>query len=299
MTKNNLFAQARLKLRWADIHIEQIQLHLAAYLKEDFCEIRVDDDPGGDQILRVVSIKAIPAHIAFHVGDAVHNMRCALDYAVSELLWQKDTRTTFPMGERREELIDAFRTEQPVRCGKTMRKGRCAAIEAAIPGMGAFVIDHIRPYKGGHSLLWSLGKLDARDKHRLLLPVVEVQQIRDVNVVDNSNLRGSFTVNMVGSAGIANVLVTDAGGLKIESYGKPTAEVFLDEVGVVEHQALVPTLLQMSQAVSETLDSVGEFALSAGWKTPTDLAFATTGDYSLAGHGAGSAGVATGPSKRP
>lgn len=267
---NAPFFQARLKHIWANQHISQLQARWEAFLKTDFCRLVVEDNAdSGSQMLRIVSVDPLPAEMVLTLGDAVHNLRCSLDYVVNELLGWKDTRLTFPMGEEREELVDSFRTQPETVGGKTKGKGRNAAIEMAVNGIGTFIVDEIRPYKSDDGFLWPLGKLDGRDKHRLLIPVLVPQTIRGINVVDKNDNRMINCIARVSAGGVGNIAQFGAGGLKIESYGKPTAEIFLNEPGVVESERMFPTLVQMSQAVAQTIGRIEEFALSSGWVRPS------------------------------
>nr|WP_315053043.1 hypothetical protein [uncultured Brevundimonas sp.] len=256
------FQQARLKLVWADHHIGQLQAIWDAYCKTDFCKVVIQDHPEGGQEIRIVSVDPLPAEMVLTLGDAVHNLRSVLDYVVSEVLHWKDTRLTFPMGETREELVSAFsveRGEPCAGCGRGSRKGRYAAVETAIPGIAAFIIDEIRPYKAADGLLWPLNKLDVRDKHRLLIPVLVPQTITLFNVRDkNNNSIGRATVS-IGPGGSQGLMRSDAGGIKVERYGEPTAEIFLNEPGIIEGQPLFPTLLNMSKAVAQTVTRFEEF----------------------------------------
>jgi hypothetical protein len=262
----DVFGQARLKLIWANEHINQLNALWQDFLETDFCELRVEDHPEGGQTLKIVSLNPLPAELILVLGDAVHNLRCALDYTVSELLGWKDTRLTFPMGEDREELVSSFRTEPEIIDGKARGKGRNAAIEVAVPGIGEFIVNEIRPYKAGDGFLWPLGKLDGRDKHRLLIPVLVPQSITGINAVDKNNNRLNNCSGTIDPGGTLNMVLFGSGGVKIEGYGKPTAEIFFNEIGIVEGQAVFPTLVNMSQAVAETINRIQEFATSVGWK---------------------------------
>lgn len=261
------FQQARLKHEWANHHISLLQSAWQQFLETDFCTLALESDAKGTgQVIRIKSISPVPTEFELYIGDAVHNLRCALDYTVSEILGWKDTRLTFPMGETREELVNSFRTEPEVVDGKTKGKGRNAAIEVAINGIGAFIVDEIKPYKASGGLLWPLGKLDGRDKHRLLIPTLVPQTIGGINAIDandNQVIGGSATV---GPGGVSNFVGFGAGGVKILSYGKPTAEIFLNETGIIEGRPILPTLIQMSRAVTETIDRIEEFATSSGWR---------------------------------
>lgn len=260
------FYQARLKHIWANQHINKLNAIWQAFLKTDFCQLRLENEADGGQSLKVVSVSPLPAELVLCLGDGIHNLRSVLDYTISEILGWKNTRLTFPMGEEREELVNSFRTEPETVNGRTIGKGRNAAIESAIPGIGKFIVDEIRPYKAANSFLWPLNKLDGRDKHMLLIPVLVPQSITGINAIDKNNNRVTDMTGTVGPGGTVNMVLFGAGGVKIESYGKPTAEIFFNEIGVIERQPVFPTLVQLSQAVSQTVDRIAEFAIEAGWQ---------------------------------
>lgn len=178
------FHQARLKHEWADQHINRLHAIWKAFLKPDFCQLRIEDHPDGGQSLRVISVNSLPAKLLLSLGDVIHNLRAALDYVVSEILGWKDTRLTFPMGEEREGLAASFRAEPEIVDGKAKGKGRSAALELAAAGIGKFIVGEIRPCKSANNLLWVLNKLDSRDKHRLLIRVLIPQSIHGINAVD-------------------------------------------------------------------------------------------------------------------
>jgi hypothetical protein len=270
---NTNFFQARLKLFWADQHVRKAYGIWQAFLQTDFCEIGIEDQFEGEkkigECLIVRSVVPLPAELILTIGDAVHNMRAALDYTVSEILHWKDTRITFPMGETRDELVTSFRTEPEIVGSKTRKKGRNAAVELAIRGIGEYIVEKIRPYKGGHPTLWALGKLDNTDKHRLLIPVLVPQTISDVDTIDDNNNRMSGCSVTVGPGGICRALmVSGISGFKIQRYGKPTAEIFFNEIGIIEGQPAFPALSAMLRGVNETISGIDEFVTTAGWNKP-------------------------------
>jgi hypothetical protein len=264
------FVQARLKHKWAHKHIHELQVRWDRFLQTDFCRVEIKDNADGSQSLQLVTVKNAPVELAMVLGDAIHSFRCALDHTISEILGWKDTRLTFPMGEDREELVSSFRTEPEVVGNRTLKKGRNAAIELAVPGIGKFIVDEIAPYKAANGFLWPLNKLDGTDKHRLITPVVVPQTIEGVSAVDKNNNRvQSMTATLDGS-GRFGLCHFGQGGVKIESYGKATAEIFFDEPGVIQGQPVFPTLIQISEAVAQTIDRIEEFVLSAGWVCPSE-----------------------------
>jgi hypothetical protein len=116
-------------------------------------------------------------------------------------------------------------------------------------------------------VLWPLGKLDGRDKHMFVIPVVIPKTLSDVQAVDDNNnvYNMTGTVNPGGKVTMFN-FVGGMPGLKIKDYGKPTAEIFFNEVGIIQGQPVLPTLVQMAQVVRETLDRLSDYVIAAGWK---------------------------------
>jgi hypothetical protein len=262
------FYQARLKHMWANKHINETHAHWQRFLETDFCKVVVEDDANRGQTLRIVSVANVAAELVLNLGDAIHNMRCALDYVIAETLGWKDTRITFPMDKTREELIASFRTNPETVGQRVMKKGRNAPVEEAVPGIGDFIVNEICPYDTPDGFLWALGKLDARDKHRLLVPVVVPQTIPGINAVDANENRMINCVGTVSAHGVVNFMRFGAGGVKIEGHGKPTAEILINEVGIFENKRLFPSLAKFSQITLETINRFDEFLISVGWVRP-------------------------------
>lgn len=256
------FIEARLKHDRAQKHISELKSIWNSFIQTDFAEVRVEPHPEGGELIRVVSRKSIPGEFQLVLGDAIHALRSSLDYVASEITGRGDTRITFPMGETREELSSAFSTvpgDPCPKCSRGGKRGRYAAIEEAIPGFGKFIVDEIKPYKGPDGYIWILNKLDVRDKHRLLIAAYDIQTVHGINAIDNGNNSYFSMTGAVDSRGAVNLVHSVQGGFKIKNYGKASAEVFLNEVGVINRQPLFPALLNMSQAVSETIDAVERF----------------------------------------
>lgn len=262
------FLQARAKHLWGQVRIRELENLWRGFLDSDFCDLRVETDPFGGQIVRMNFIKAAPFEIPLILGDAIHNLRSALDYVVSELLGWKDTRLTFPAGETFEELLDSFRTQPEVRNGRTVKKGRNAALEVAFPGLGRFILDELEPFKSGKKSLWVLNKLDGRDKHRLLAPLIVPRTISDIEVLFGEGSRisiGSYTTD---SDGIAALGIGGLPNVRISKFGKATAEMIFHEPGIIENQPVLPTLAKFSQDVADAIEFFTQFVIMIGWTSP-------------------------------
>lgn len=218
MATSSVFVHAAVKLMWAKLHLNDLDAFWQRFLETDFCQIVAEhNDEGGEQC-RVVTTP-LPANVALYVGDIVHNTKSALDYTVNQILGYSHKRADFPFSETRDSLRDSFRTEPVVIDGKTKKAGANAALERAVPGIGAFITDRIGAHAG--CPLWALNRLDNRDKHRLIVIAYSANSICDIKTIDNYGF--SFQVGKVSviDGNAVGLWQTNyRNGMKIVSQGK-------------------------------------------------------------------------------
>ena len=110
----------------------------------------------------------MPTELSAIIGDAIHNLRAALDLLACELVrlnGGSDEDVYFPFA------ADAIAFE---------RKLKKSHIDRAGPA----VVEHmkgLRAYKGGNVPLRALHDLDIADKHQMLLPVAEYANFGDAS----------------------------------------------------------------------------------------------------------------------
>jgi hypothetical protein len=155
-TADERLIRVRAKIERAKDHTRDIEGALHAFRNTDPYGFRTEDDPQtGDKIYRIHIRSDTPLGFSLIVGDAIHNLRSALDH----LAWQlvevngktPSKGTYFPISE----TLTKYKSS----------KG------AKIQGMSAGaknLLDSIKPYQGGNDDLWILNELDNFDKHRLL-----------------------------------------------------------------------------------------------------------------------------------
>ena len=240
------FHDARLKLEWAEQHVARLKALWEDYLKSGFCQLEIVK-AGDDNLLRIKSLRILPHQLVLTLGDALHNLRCPLDYAISEILEQKDNRLTFPMDKDKGRLSDSFGPG-----------GRNSELEKKVPGIGKFIVDELKPYKGGDQFLWPLTKLDSHDKHKLLIPIVSPQTVSGLTVVDANQNSMSGATSHFFSGGIINLLASDA-ALEIKDPGKVSAKMCIALADVVDNKEAFFWLGQASKRISEALEDLGEF----------------------------------------
>lgn len=101
--------------------------------------------------------KALPEDLSAAIGDAVHNIRSALDLMASELVRAatgSDKGVYFPFAPSRTAL------ETQIKEKKFDRAGTDASV----------LLRRYAPYRGGNSVLRAIHDLDIIDKHKSLLP---------------------------------------------------------------------------------------------------------------------------------
>jgi hypothetical protein len=257
------FGQARIKVDRANEHINQFREHWEGFQETEFCRIVVKNDPEGSQSIIVEPTDILPAHLVLCSGDAIHNLRSALDFVISEVLGWKNTRLAFPFHESRKSLEDSFRTVPEVIDGKMRGKGSNAPIEEAVVGLGKFIVEEIKPYREADNFLWTINALDRIDKHRLFITVVSPFKLQGFRAVDDyDNVFG-------GEARIIDdkvvMIQSSQGGIRLEDSGKISAEILFNELRVIEQKPVLTTLLSMRDAVAETINRIEGFLIDHRW----------------------------------
>lgn len=209
------FLGAKLKVQRAQEHIQNLGRMLEAFQDTDFYSVSINENPKtGHKALSVRITKALPEIAPLVIGDAIHNLRAALDLlayeTVSAITGEEAPKVYFPFSSKRENLKDA--------------KGY-GAIQAASPEVARFITDTIQPYETGNRALWGLNKLDILDKHRLLIPTGQVTQISVTRFTDEG--KDATETVIFGHDGLGGMDVFHtAGNLNIKSYRKPLVTIF-------------------------------------------------------------------------
>jgi hypothetical protein len=181
----------------------------------DFYNIAVKKDAMSEMSwLSIRILKRMPDVIALPIGDAVHNLRAALDLIVYETIQaingKPSRKAAFPFNADRENLL---------------RSAEYGAIQKVSADAATLILDTIKPYKTGNFPLWGLNKLDVIDKHHLLIPTAHVTGFTVERVRDSGDkVTESFAFGWDDVVGI-DTLHTK-GDLKIESYSKPVTTIF-------------------------------------------------------------------------
>ena len=173
---NELFHGARLKIERAKKHVRDLNGILVRINAHPHA-ILIETDPNtGYDSLKFEPSEAVPEEFMCIAGDALHNLRTALDFVANDIEFatngKRSRHTKFPVYDTRDELVAAihggFKDKAPERVVN-------------------FIVDVIQPYEAGDGKpIWALHALDIEDKHRLLVPYVKFQWIRRVCYKDGT-----------------------------------------------------------------------------------------------------------------
>lgn len=177
-------ARLQSKLERAEKHILNLDKAWRDFVEGGAYEVVSDDDPQtGERVFKIGTAMQIGPLLGLLVGDAIHNLRSALDHLAYHLVCVgtrnfsgPHTHVYFPIFRNRTEY-------EAKKLGKI--KGMS---ENAIKA-----IDGIEPYGGGAGdIFWGLDQLDIFDKHRILLPLGLTNGMHSMGVSARTNLMHNF-----------------------------------------------------------------------------------------------------------
>ncbi|MGA8353730.1 MAG: hypothetical protein WB698_06150 [Solirubrobacteraceae bacterium] len=152
-----------LKIKRANKHIKDLERHIVTFEETNPYEVITQDNPQDAECYQgIFKIrKPIPRCISLITGDAIHNLRSALDHLACAAVSIRGTVTTdtaFPIW--RKSSIPTVHDYKALVLGKV--KGAPQPFIDLLLGL--------QPYERGlHDDLWAIDYLDITDKHKLLI----------------------------------------------------------------------------------------------------------------------------------
>jgi hypothetical protein len=157
---------ARLKLERAKKHIFDFEVQARTFLDSEPYKIgaKLRSDIN-HYMLYIGSIEPLPETLSLIVGDAVHNLRSALDHIAWQLVLAAggtpNKHTYFPICEAPQQYRSAIGQGE-------INKLNIGAKET---------LRLVQPYESGNDSLLHLHQLDIADKHRLVIAVNSVVSV--------------------------------------------------------------------------------------------------------------------------
>lgn len=193
---------------------------------------------------------AFPRHTSTVLGDAIHNLRAALDHAYCILVEANGhtvTRyTSFPIGKDRDSVAGSIKGQTDAKHGpsQTVRDA---------------ILNTIQPFEGGNGArLYSLHHLDITDKHALLIPTVTkfrldgyVMHLKNGGRVNINDM----TLGSLGSQVQKDGLLHIGPGVYLEAKenAQATFAIGFDRSQTFQGENIVQTLRDLHMLVTSTL----------------------------------------------
>jgi hypothetical protein len=255
MTAAERLGLIQVKIERAREHITDLDSAIHDFFHSKPYQVSTKRDATRRLIYFVSSVKPTPTRFATIAGDAIQNLRSALDH----LAWQ-----LFLIGTR--GTADGNRVYFPIAhdaitYNAKLRKLSCMRHDAIT------TLNTIQPYKGGtEHTLWVLHKLNNIDKHRLLVTVGSVYQSFNVGKYMTSRLQRKATgipfpkvdlyvrpADNLFPLKVGDELFIDAIDAQVNKEMDFRFNIALNEPGVIEGAPLLDTLNDISGLVSKTV----------------------------------------------
>ncbi|MGB9031550.1 MAG: hypothetical protein WCC27_15625 [Acidobacteriaceae bacterium] len=181
------FVSAQLKIDRAAHHIGDFNARRNIFLEKHPCRLRPHYDPQTDYTdYMVEDVTDIDSVISLVIGDAVHNLRSALDHLATALVRDNgqlpSKQTYFPICQS----FSQYKTES---LGKI--KGMSVADQRGI--------NLQKPYLGGKDSFWGLHRMDISDKHDLIL--TQTQCVEAINYrISDADMAAAFNPGFFGDS---------------------------------------------------------------------------------------------------
>jgi hypothetical protein len=244
-----LFRDARLKIERAKKHIAELKTAIIS-LEESQTSALKQDEKAGIQELTHTSPKLNQSLLEFSliVGDAVHNLHTALDFAWANIIEAKipsakSDSTKFPVRPTREILEGCLHGIQ---------------VDVICPALLEIIVSKIQPYEGGQNgVIWTLHRLDISDKHLLLLELTPRTAIRGLVLRDNNG--DIFRGHGMPVQGTGPFVIALESGVEIQNKGTLSVEITIQEAGIfkgVPVTSLLDSFTNFTLYTVELLESV-------------------------------------------
>ena len=208
--------EARAKIERANVHIGDVERRVNALEQTDAAVVETHPEQGTERLAHTVDEAAF-TDLALVIGDAVHNLNCALEYT-----WQQTIKSLLPANAMDRVYFPVHKTIEDLQA--TLKKGR---VDTTCPHLFKFIVDEIQPYDGGNPAIWPIRCFANRDKHRLLIPVLAEGHINGSEVQDRAGARRP--VSYFSAPQMPPYCIDFADGLHITKEGRLNANVIVDD----------------------------------------------------------------------
>jgi hypothetical protein len=238
---------SRIKLKAAREHIERLE-NCTSPLDPKFYDVSMRETSGPVIMLsppksyRLVYTpkEPIPETLANIIGDALGNLKSALDYSAVRI---DVPGTYFPT---------APRTNLP-------NQPSLAKLETKLPGFRDLLLNTLRPANGPDEPLWGLiGKANNENKHEDFIPTVTMVEVKGINArFGNATL---IDCAVGGDAAHPINLIGSDTPIQFSSHNKPIVNLTFGADTSVPNEPVIPILRRAADAVERALSEIDKLA---------------------------------------
>jgi len=248
------------KIKRAEKHIADFIAETAGFMQPDPYGVIEETDPNTREKFHVIkTVPTIPRPLRIIAGDAIQNLRSALDYLAYGLVVVANAKPTHDTG-------------YPISTGMPKPDDPNSRFSAQVRGMRQDAIDAIKatkPYKRGNYALWRLHRLNIIDKHRVLMAAT----------TSASHINPRFSADLVDYlTGITDAIPNPAttmfdrfpvkAGDKFPFYASKTEmhkheqfmlEIAFNEPGISEGEVVITVLKESIRCVQKIVGNLARF----------------------------------------
>jgi len=200
------FEGAYLKLERARAHIYELEARLKEFVGREPYAAAIEQNQDGSLSLFLELREPLPQPLGLVIGDAIHNIRTALDHATWALVGldrgTQDRWTKLPASSTNQVDYESM----------------CRGMKTPRDDTKNFLVG-LKVYPGGNENLLAIHQLDNMDKHQVLVPHIAAAAIGHLRVIGPD-----LDMTMQGGA-----VSPDADGVvRLKSFG-PGTKIAFDE----------------------------------------------------------------------
>lgn len=233
------FRGPKLKIERAERHIRDLQAAIDAFLARDpYPHVVEDDAERGVRWVKMEVRELVPAELGLIAGDAIHNLRSALDIMLCDIAAMHGDASRsirFPFRQDADELETL--TDKMVK---------------RLPIEIIALISKLKLYKaenGGNKLLRALHDLDIIDKHKLIVTTAAFRGVM------HSHPDETATITSYGALVGDGVVMQFALANVADEQPQITTAITFGDGQPFQGEPIVPTLRQLANLVSEIVEA--------------------------------------------
>ncbi len=227
------FGYASLKIERAKDHISNIEKRLLSSPNHYGPRLYVDAQTGKQFLHYSLTDRTLTQEISLTVGDAIHNLHSALDIA-----WCATYCALVSSADSKFRKFPVYPKEERRNFESKMR-GKMPSSSALFD----FIVNRVKPYKGGDTDITSLHELDIDDKHRLLIPMLTVTSLDGVELQHEDGRIERLDITLIRPNFYRKMVPLET---EIKHHGKARFRITFREGDFLQGEEVIPTLLRFT-----------------------------------------------------